>query len=257
MQNPVTPLAKHQTFCFTCSEQSACFNACCHDLNQVLTPYDVLCLKRFLKMSSTDFLDTYTVQSTGPESGLPVVMLRFCDADDLACPFVTDAGCRVYPARPASCRTYPLARGISRDRQTGRLTEHWALIRESHCLGFENGQPQTVDEWVDDQQIATHNRMNDMMLELISLKNRSRPGPLMPSETNRIYRALYDLDSFRNDQCNQCNKDDSLATSLDTRTDSLTIVAERAIADDLELLRVAINWVKDNVLCVPPEKSKK
>jgi Fe-S-cluster containining protein len=105
-----------------------------------------------------------------------VVSLRFGDSDDLTCPFVTDAGCRVYPARPASCRTYPLARGVSRSRKTGRLTEHWALIREPHCLGFQNGHPQTVDEWIDDQQIAAHNRMNDMMLELISLKNRFRPA---------------------------------------------------------------------------------
>jgi Fe-S-cluster containining protein len=150
-------------------------------------------------MSSSDFLSRYTEARTGPATGLPVVSLRFSDADDLACPFVTDAGCRVYPARPASCRTYPLARGVSRDRDTGRLTEHWALIRESHCLGFKDGQRQAVDDWVDDQQLATHNRMNDKMLALISRKNRFRPGPLMPAEKKRIFTALYDLDAFRND----------------------------------------------------------
>ena len=188
MQNPVSPLEKHQTFCFTCSPRVACFNACCRDLNQVLTPYDVLCLKQFLEMSSSDFLDKYTEESTGPGTGLPVVSLRFSDADDLACPFVTDAGCRVYPARPASCRTYPLARGVSRNRETGHLSQHWALIREPHCLGFKNGQPQTVDEWVDDQQIATHNRMNDMMLELISLK---KPIPAGPADAIRKKTDLY------------------------------------------------------------------
>jgi Fe-S-cluster containining protein len=138
-------------------------------------------------MSSGDFLAVHGREHR-PGTGLPVVSLRFGDSDDLACPFVTDAGCRVYPARPASCRTYPLARGVSRSRKTGRLTEHWALIREPHCLGFQNGHPQTVDEWIDDQQIATHNRMNDMMLELISRKNRFRPGPLMPSEKKRYIR---------------------------------------------------------------------
>ena len=94
MQPTVTPLEKHQTFCFTCSPEVACFNACCRNLNQALTPYDVLCLKQFLKLSSGDFLNRYTEESTGPGTGLPVVSLRFNDADDLACPFVTDAGCR-------------------------------------------------------------------------------------------------------------------------------------------------------------------
>jgi Fe-S-cluster containining protein len=253
MQPPVSPLGKQQPFCFTCSPESVCFNACCRDLNQVLTPYDVLCLKRFLKMSSTDFLNTYTMQSTGPETGLPVVTLRFEDADDLACPFVTEAGCRVYPARPASCRTYPLARGVSRDRQTGHLREHWALIREPHCLGFDNGQPQTVDEWVDDQQIATHNRMNDMMLELISLKKRLRPGPLTPSETQRVYTALYDLDAFHNDRY---DKEDGMATGIDPLIDERGI-GEQAIADDLKLLRIALRWVKENVFGISLENTKK
>jgi len=242
MQPTVAPLEKHQTFRFTCSPDVTCFNACCRNLNQVLTPYDVLCLKQFLEMSSGDFLNRYTEESTGPATGLPVVSLRFSDADDLACPFVTDAGCRVYPARPASCRTYPLARGVSRDRKTGRLTEHWALIREPHCLGFTNGQRQAVGEWVDSQQIAAHNRMNDKMLGLISRKNRFRPGPLRPSQRKRIYTALYDLDAFRNDPF---YRNGTLATNADTQ----------AKTSDLDLLLGAMDWVRKNLLTVSPEKA--
>ena len=245
MQPAVTPLEKYQTFCFTCSPQAACFNACCRNLNQVLTPYDVLCLKQFLKMSSSAFLKRYTEESTGPGTGLPVVSLRFGDADDLACPFVSDAGCRVYPARPASCRTYPLARGVSRKRNSGRLTEYWALIREPHCLGFNNGQRHTVNQWVEDQQIATHNRMNDMMLELISLKKRFRPGPLKPSEKNRVFTALYDLDAFRRVLFEGNN-------TFATRTDTDTL--DRPNTGDLDLLLVAMEWVLKNVLTVSPEK---
>ncbi len=245
MQNPFTPLEKQQPFCFTCSPQAACFNACCRDLNQLLTPYDVLCLKQFLKMSSSDFLNTYTEESTGPGTGLPVLTLRFRDAPDLACPFVTAAGCRVYPARPASCRTYPLARGVSRNRETGGLTEHWALIREPHCLGFKNGQPQTVDQWIDDQQIATHNRINDLMLDLISLKNKFRPAALTPTENSRIYTALYDLDTFRK----------NLFEKRGTTTAADTQTFERARSDDLDLLLVAMDWVRSNVFSVSTGKA--
>ena len=191
----LTALKRDQSFCFTCSPTVPCFNACCRDLNQILTPYDILCLKHHLAMTSTEFLSTYTETNIGPGSGLPVVSLRFGDADDLACPFVTSKGCRVYPARPASCRTYPLARGVARNRETGTVTEHWALIQESHCRGFAEGTSQTVDQWVQDQQIAEHNRMNDLMLELIYTKNRFRPGPLKPDEQRLVYAALYDLDA--------------------------------------------------------------
>ncbi|MCB2148674.1 MAG: YkgJ family cysteine cluster protein [Deltaproteobacteria bacterium] len=245
MQPAVTPLKNDQTFCFTCSPQAACFNACCRNLNQVLTPYDVLCLKQFLKMSSSEFLNRYTTENTGPGTGLPVVSLRFSDADDLACPFVTRAGCRVYPARPASCRTYPLARGVSRNRETGRLTEYWALIREPHCLGFNNGQRQTVNDWVNDQQIATHNRMNDMMLELISLKKRFRPGALSPSEKNLVFTALYDLDRFRRVLS---EGETTFATSADTHT------LDRPTASDRDLLLIAPEWIRKNVLTGVPEK---
>jgi uncharacterized protein len=243
MQPSVAPMEKYQTFCFTCSPQATCFNACCRNLNQVLTHYDVLCLRQLLEMSSSDFLSRYTEESTGPATGLPVVSLRFSDANDLACPFVTDAGCRVYPARPASCRTYPLARGVSRERETGRLTEHWALIREPHCLGFNNGQRQTVNEWVDDQQLTTHNRMNDKMLELISHKNRFQPGPLTPSKQKRIYMALYDLDAFRIDPF---YRDSTLATNAGTQSRT----------SDLDLLIIAMDWVRENVLTVKLESDE-
>ncbi|MGA6926268.1 MAG: YkgJ family cysteine cluster protein [Desulfosarcina sp.] len=231
MHHPVSPMNKHQSFRFTCSPRSACFNACCRDLNQVLTPYDVLVLKRFLGLSSSDFLKAYTVDGTGQGSGLPVVSLRFDDSNDLACPFVTDSGCRVYHARPASCRTYPLARGVSRQRETGRLTEHWALIREPHCLGFLNGRLQTVADWVEDQQLETHNRMNDLLLELISLKNRLRPGPLSPVARQQAYTALYDLDVFEKMH-----------------------VSNGALphASDADLLSAAMNWIKDHLFAPLP-----
>jgi len=242
MHHPVSRMENHQTFCFTCSPEVPCFNACCRDLNQVLTPYDVLCLKQYLAMTSTEFLSTYTQKSTGPGTGLPVVSLRFGDAQDLTCPFVTPSGCRVYPARPASCRTYPLARGVSRDRSTGRLTEHWAIIREPHCKGFEKGRQQTVDQWVADQQIAVHNRMNDRLLELISVKNRLRPGILPPSEADQVYTALYDLDAF----CEVIEKPSPDGHPFGPgEPDSL---------DNPELLCLAMDWVQSHLFEKPPQR---
>ena len=101
-------------------------------------------------------------------------------------------------------------------------------------------------EWVDDQQIAAHNRVNDMMLELISLKNRFRPGPLMPSEKKWVVTALYDLDTFRKDLF---EKEGTTPIAADNQT------LDREKTGDLDLLRVAMHWVSEHVLTISLENT--
>jgi len=75
MENRLIPLDPNAPFRFSCSPEAVCFNECCRDLNQALTPYDVLRLKRKLGISSQHFLQQYTRRHAGPGSGLPVVTL--------------------------------------------------------------------------------------------------------------------------------------------------------------------------------------
>jgi Fe-S-cluster containining protein len=197
MDAKLIPLTADTAFSFDCSPAVPCFNACCRDLNQALSPYDILRLKNRLGLSSGQFLKTHTVRHIGPETGLPVVSLRFDNRTNRQCPFVTPAGCRVYTDRPASCRLYPLARGTSRNRLSGRINEHFALIQEPHCRGFCQKTAQTARGWMRDQGLAPYNRFNDLFLEMISLKNRRIPGPLTSEPESLFYTALYDIDSFR------------------------------------------------------------
>ena len=48
-------LAAGESFCFSCHPGVPCFNRCCHDVNIVLTPLDVLQLARKLDMNTRDF----------------------------------------------------------------------------------------------------------------------------------------------------------------------------------------------------------
>ncbi|HSO61573.1 MAG TPA: YkgJ family cysteine cluster protein, partial [Desulfobacterales bacterium] len=139
----MTPIAADGRFAFDCRPGVACFNACCRDLSQVLTPYDVLRLTRGLGLPTGEFLRRYTICRTGPGSGLPVVSLVPGDAGQLTCPFLSAEGCRVYPDRPSSCRTYPLVRVVRRARETGLRSEEFMLLREPHCGGFESGRLRT------------------------------------------------------------------------------------------------------------------
>lgn len=191
------PMALDDRFTFQCHQGVPCFNHCCRDLNQALTPYDVLMLRQHLKLSFSAFVDNCAEIHAGPASGLPVVGLRFEQSDQRRCPFVTDAGCRVYTARPSSCRLYPVARALSRSPDEGRIRAHFALLQEPHCRGFEQGPWITVEQWIADQQLAAYFQANDALLEIIALKNRIGKGPLPPTQQQWVQMALYDLDALK------------------------------------------------------------
>ncbi len=248
MEIPIAPIDKNESFCFTCSPDSPCFNECCRDLNQFLTPYDILKLKQHLDMTSDAFLETYTSESTGPNTGLPIIYLKPDYRDHMKCPFVTESGCRVYPARPSSCRTYPLARAVSRSRETGERTEHWAVMREEHCKGFENGKSQTVQDWIDDQKIEEYNEMNDEMMELIALKNSTLSGPLDMMSRKIFHMALYDLDTFRSHVFEK-NLLNNPAFVVDKGE------LENAKTNDLALLKIGMRWVKFKIFGMNDNRS--
>ena len=235
MENEFTPLALDTPFRFACHSKVACFNECCRDLNQFLTPYDIMRLKNGLGMTSTRFLEQYTTLHTGPESGLPIVALKADTASGMACPFVRPAGCSVYAHRPASCRIYPVARAITRSRETGRIEKHYALLKEPHCLGHAQDTRQTVREWVDSQELTVYNEFNDMLMEIIALKNQQGPEPLDLKSRLSFHMALYDLDRFRV----QVFAKDLLK---DARLDPDLL--EQAREDDIALLRIGHGWVK-------------
>jgi len=235
MENNMTPLSANDTFLFSCSKKVSCFNECCRDLNQFLTPYDILRLKHRLELSSRLFLERYTTQQTGPETGLPIITLKTNDPHKLKCPFVTSSGCSVYEDRPSSCRTYPLIRMASRSRDTGKITEQYILLKESHCLGFEQGRTWTIRKWIQDQNVTFYNEMNDLLLEIIGLKNRLIPGPLDVKSRFAFHMALYDVDTFRSHIFEQHILDQ---WNLDEKT------LDSVKNDDVELLKLGHRWIK-------------
>jgi hypothetical protein len=228
----LVPIKPETPFGFECRPGVACFNECCRDLNQPLTPYDVLRLRRGLGLSSRQFIEQYTRRHTGPGTGLPVLTLKPGDPERRTCPMVTPGGCRAYRDRPSSCRTYPLVRVLHRSRENGAVREEYRLLQETHCRGFDAGRRQTVPEWTAGQELRQYNIENDRMLELISLKARLSPKALPPSLAERVFTALYDLDRFR-EQLD--------AGSLAGMRAELI---EEARRDDAALLRLGVEWVK-------------
>jgi len=235
MSKDFVPLSLNDNFRFKCSESLPCFNECCRDLNQFLTPYDILRLKNNLGIPSSLFLERYATQHTGPESGLPVIAFKPDYASELKCPFVSNSGCTVYKDRPSSCRTYPLVRVLTRSRKTGQNIEQYLLLKEPHCQGFKREQTHTIQDWIKEQGIESYNKMNDLLMEIISLKNRLMLGQLSITSERFFHMACYDLDTFRYHIFDKGILDD-----LNIDSEALDTVKE----DDVELLKLGLKSIK-------------
>jgi len=236
-ESKIRPLAFTESFHFSCSQAVPCFNDCCRDLNQSLTPYDVLRLKNGLGLPSNLFLERFTTLHTGPESGLPVAAFKTDPMRGHACPFVSASGCRVYENRPSSCRMYPLARAVSRCRATGAVNQHFALLTESHCCGHYQKASQTVADWLKRQGLKPYIYHNDLLLALIHKKNKMKPGALDSGAQHRFQLALYDLDAFRE----RVFTKEFEPISIDPAT------FDQARTDDAALLQVGICWLMETV----------
>jgi uncharacterized protein len=228
-------LSLDDSFTFSCGPQRGCFNQCCRDLNQYLTPYDILRLRTHFELTSGEFLQRYTSEHIGPETGLPIITLKTDPSTELICPFVSPEGCRVYDNRPSSCRMYPLARALTRSRETGRLTEYFMLLQEPHCKGFQGEQTQTVRQWLDHQGLHTYNTMNDLMMEIISLKNQKLQGPLDMKSGRMFFLACYDLDRFREKVFREHFLD---------APDFEPELIQRAKEEDVALLKLGLEWIR-------------
>lgn len=244
MSEEMIPVHPDEEMNFNCSHENICFNDCCRDLSQALTPYDILRMKNNVGIPSDQFLREYTSMHIGPESGLPVLEFKPNPQTGHACPFVTEKGCSVYPDRPGSCRMYPLARAVARSRQTGQVGEFFALIQEDHCKGFGKKSGQTVRQWLEGQDVQRHNMNNDRLMELISMKNQILPGRLEPAQVDWFYLALYDLDTFKEQMISK-----TLPGDLEIPQD----VIEKLSKDDEALLAFGIQWIQYMLFGKAPE----
>jgi hypothetical protein len=77
--------------------------------------------------------------------------------------------------------------------------------------------------------------MNDLMMEIISLKNRLIPGPLDIKSRLMFHLSCYDLDNFRSHIFHRGLLDDR---NMDPGT------LDAVKNDDVELLKLGFQWIK-------------
>jgi Fe-S-cluster containining protein len=186
-----------QSFRFACHPGVPCFGACCSDLALMLTPFDVLRLRRALGEDSRAFISGRADIAVAPDTGLPQLRLRMLDAPGAPCPFLRAQGCAVYADRPGACRTYPLGRATRPDPAgaPGAVRERFFLVQEPHCRGFEQPTEWTTETWLSDQGLPAYNAANDQVMALMArIKDSGRPA--QPKHANMALLALYQQDAF-------------------------------------------------------------
>jgi len=187
-------------FKFRCHKDIKCFTKCCSNVDILLTPYDVLRLKKRLKLTSSEFLLEYTYVKTDEQSSHPHAMLKMKESGGRECPFLTPEGCTVYADRPANCRYYPVGQGtLKKETEKGiEEEEFYFFVNEPHCLGFNEDKEWSIESWRIDQEVDLYDRLNREWKGIQLRKNLPGQPPLDEKKQLQFYIASYDLDGFRN-----------------------------------------------------------
>ncbi len=226
-------LGLDDVFRFECDSTLDCFTHCCRDVSIVLTPYDILRLKRALGLDSSEFLEQYTICPFTPEQKFPVVLLKM-DAETRRCPLVGEGGCGVYAHRPWACRMYPLGMAEPRKATATDRAFHF-LVREELCHGHDRGEQRSVRQWILEQGIEEYDMMGAGFKELMLHEFWDGEQTLTPQQVEMFHMACYDLDRFRR-------------FVFETRFLDLLEIDEARVealrTDDLELLDLGLQWLR-------------
>jgi Fe-S-cluster containining protein len=239
---------------FECHPGVSCFTACCHNIKIILTPYDILILRRRLNMPAHEFITLYTEPTYLEKTDMPGVQIKLTGENN-GCPFVTPEGCTVYTDRPSACRYYPVGMADFHEGGTDDAAEEkfFFLVKEPHCKGHEEPKRWTIRDWRADQGVDVRDEMNKEWLRLVMRrKSFGLQATLSDAAKRMFFMASTDLDTFR--------KFVFESTFLDTyEVDADTVAKIRE--DDVELMLFSFRYLANTLfgavgMAIRPEKIK-
>jgi hypothetical protein len=246
-------LTADSTLKFSCHPGVSCFTNCCGNINIILTPYDILRIRRPLNLSAEEFLLRFTTPVFLEKTDLPGVKIHL--DENGRCPFVTEKGCTIYPYRPTTCRYYPV--GMSYFHAAGNegtaAEEFYFLVKEPYCKGHEEPKEQTIREWRVDQGIDESDEMNREWMEIVMRrKSFGLQATLSEPAQKMFFMASTDLDKFRDFVFN--------SSFLDTyEVDEETLAKIKT--DDIALMKFSCKYLASSIfgtkdLLIKAEKVK-
>ncbi len=236
---------------FRCHPGVSCFTQCCGNIKIILTPYDILQLRKRLNMSAPEFLHTCTEPTYLEKTDLPGVMIKL--KENGRCPFIISEteGCRVYTDRPSACRYYPVGMAhFHEGAQEGQAAEEfYFVVKESHCKGFEEDKEWTVREWRADQGVDLRDRMNKGWMEIVMRrKSFGYQATLSEPAKRMFFMASTDLDQFK-----RFVFESSFLDTYEIDPERL----EKINNDDIELMHFAVDYLASSLFGTEYMKIKK
>ncbi len=224
-------------FRFHCHGGLPCFNRCCRTPTILLSPYDILRLKRFLGLTAREFLERYTRREIDEWSHLPLIFLDPFKTEEPGCPFLGVEGCTVYAHRPAACRLFPITMG-SQMTEEG-MVDHYFCRQLDYCRGFAGDREWTLESWIEDQVFEEYDEGRREWLEILLKRGLMGPGGVDAELQDLFALACYDLDQFRQDLSEWEFLEVAVPGVLET---------EDLVMDDLALLHFSYRYLQDLLL---------
>lgn len=183
---------------FRCHPGVACFTACCGNIDIILTPFDILRLRKYLNLPASEFLLRFTTPIFIEKTDMPGVKIHL--DENGRCPFVTEEGCTIYPERPSACRYYPV--GMANFHEGGQegvdSEQFFFLVKEPHCKGHKEDKTWTIREWRADQGVDLCDEMNREWLELVMRRKSFGFQATLSEQAKKIFFMVStDLDKFK------------------------------------------------------------
>lgn len=225
---------------FACHPGVSCFTACCHNIKIILTPYDILILRRRLNIPAHEFITQYTEPAYLEKTDMPGVQIKLT-GDKNGCPFVTPEGCTVYTDRPSACRYYPVGMADFHEGGTDDAAEEkfFFLVKEPHCKGHEEPKRWTIRDWRADQGVDVRDEMNKEWLRLVMRrKSFGLQATLSDAAKRMFFMASTDLDTFR-----KFVFESSFLDTYEVDADTVAKIRE----DDVELMLFSFRYLANTL----------
>jgi Fe-S-cluster containining protein len=221
---------------FRCHKDIDCFNACCKNIDIMLTPYDILRLKQRLGITSTEFLRLYTEPFEFGKNSVAGVKYKPREGTT-ECQFVTDEGCSVYADRPTACRYYPVGLLSTRRQDENFDRASYALVKEDHCHGHFEDRKLTIDEYRKEQGLEEYDEHGRAWRQLILKVKSAGPaiGNMSKTSLRFFFMACYDLDRFR---------EFVRSTGFSTTYDLDDATLNELLTDDMALMRFGDRMIR-------------
>jgi Fe-S-cluster containining protein len=197
----------------------------------------VIRLKQRLGLSSDRFLDEFVDVVMRENSHFPNVLLKMAENTEKTCPFLTTAGCDVYPDRPDACRTFPVEHGLYYDAATQKSRLVSFFKPPAFCLGQQETREWTIATWTEDQEAEQYQAMTiewSKIQQLFQTDPWGGEGPL-GRKAKMAFMATYNVDRFRDFVFNS-----SFLKRYHVKAKRL----KQMRANDLALMKFGFDWVK-------------